>query len=125
MSELADHWNRLAWEDFKTAKAMRKAGHYPHCGYFCRQTAEKALKALVAQYCDELQFPPKTHDLVRLAKLSGMATEDTFFEPEYWEFLKLLNPLQIETRNRPMTRAFCRDLLTRTEEFLHWSTQML
>jgi len=64
------YWIERAEYDLETAKAMRQTGRYLYVGFMCQQTVEKALKAVIAK---QGVFPPKVHDLVRLAELAGLS----------------------------------------------------
>ena len=67
--EQIEYWLRLTEYDLETAKAMQQTGRYLYVGFMCQQVIEKALKAGVAKIGE---FPPKTHDLPRLARLGGL-----------------------------------------------------
>ena len=103
-----------------------------HVGYiwvsFVTLVAEKALKAALSESTDEV--PPRTHDLHRLASLSGIFDE---LNDEYLDLLDKLNPLQIEARYpeykskilSSMNKKHCTELLEETEGFLCWIKQKL
>jgi len=97
-------------------------------GFFCPLVAEKALKAVVSETSDKV--PLRTHDLHRLASLSGVFDE---LNDEHLDLLDKLNPLQIEARYpgykskiaTSMNKKYCTELLKETEEFLCWTRQKL
>jgi HEPN domain-containing protein len=49
-----------------TAKWLLKGKRLIHLAFFCRQIAEKALKAVVASVTEEV--PPKIHDLKKVSQ---------------------------------------------------------
>jgi HEPN domain-containing protein len=60
----------------------------------CQQAVEKALKACIAKTDD---FPPKTHDLPRLARLGGLIG---LMDEGQKLLLEKLYPLNVEARYR-------------------------
>ncbi|MDR2045205.1 MAG: HEPN domain-containing protein, partial [Clostridium sp.] len=48
MQSKVEYWLELCDDDLATAKWLLEGGRLLHCGYFCHQIAEKALKAVVA-----------------------------------------------------------------------------
>jgi HEPN domain-containing protein len=89
---------------------------------------EKALKAAIANITNDL--PPKTHDLPKLADISGVYGE---LPIKYKDLLNKLTPLQIETRypeykekiSALLTESYSKRLLIETEELLCWIKQRL
>jgi HEPN domain-containing protein len=77
-------------------------------GFFCHMITEKALKATVANITNEI--PPRTHDLQKLAKYSGIF--DGLSE-EQLALMDKLTPLQIEARY-PEYKEKIADALTLT-----------
>lgn len=47
MDAEAARWIKQAEEDFKTARALLDAKRYGPCAFYCQQTAEKAVKAVI------------------------------------------------------------------------------
>ncbi|MCL2212570.1 MAG: HEPN domain-containing protein [Oscillospiraceae bacterium] len=123
MSKKVDYWLDLCDEDLVTAKGLIGLDRLLHAAFFCHLTAEKALKAAVANKTAEI--PPKTHDLKRLADLSEVFDE---LSMEQKDLLKRLTPLHIEGRypehkeilRQSLTKEFCEKLLLDTEDFLCW-----
>lgn len=93
----------------------------------CQQTVEKALKAVIAK---KGVFPPKSHDLARLAELACIQTE---LDDERNALLDELYPLSIESRYPSNYEALAKTLndekcaayISRTEAFLQWIKKML
>lgn len=73
MREEAASWLAQAREDLTTAEYNRQGGRYYAAVFFAQQAAEKALKALYVQAMNDLA--PKTHNMVRLAKVLGAPEE--------------------------------------------------
>lgn len=69
MTSLSDEWLIQSDYDFNTAKDMFKAGRYIYTVYMCHLAIEKALKSLVSLATKEA--PPRTHNLIQLAKLGS------------------------------------------------------
>jgi HEPN domain-containing protein len=128
MQSKVEYWLELCNDDLATAKWLLEGGRLLHCGYFCHQIAEKALKAVIANDANEI--PPKTHDLQRLATRGGVF--DSLTDGQLALFDKL-TPLQIEARYPEykeriagtLTAEYCKQLLSETEGFLCWIKQRL
>jgi HEPN domain-containing protein len=128
MQSKVDYWLDLCDDDLATAQWLLEGKRLLHCGYFCHQTAEKALKAIVANVTDEI--PPKIHDLPKLAVYGDIWDEIT---DEHKALIKKLIPLQIEARYpeykesiaKTLTVGYCKQLLGETEGFLCWIKQRL
>jgi HEPN domain-containing protein len=77
MQPAPERWWAYAERDLDTARALLGAGRWEAVSFFAQQAVEKALKALVVLASGEL--PPRVHDLVRPAELTGVPEE---FWPE-------------------------------------------
>ena len=122
------YWLDLADADMGAACAMLKSGYRLHAGYMCHLTIEKALKAAITHFTDEV--PPKIHQLVKLAAKAQIHERMT---EQQQELLRELNPLNIEGRypgykeglTQRLTNDKCKQLLQETEELLCWIKQQL
>jgi len=123
----SSYWIERAEYDLETAKAMQQTGRYLYVGFMCQQTVEKALKAVIAK---RGVFPPKIHDLVRLAELghlNGMLNNDQN------HFLDELYPLSIEARypshkemlTQTLNEHTCAEYIKKTEAMLQWIKEKL
>lgn len=65
----ASRWWRRAVDDLETARVTLGARRWAPTVFFAQQAAEKALKAVWLERTGEA--PPRTHDLVRLAEMTG------------------------------------------------------
>ncbi len=64
MKPVTKDWIHRAIYDFESAKLLLHGRQYLHCVYFCQQTIEKALKAIITEHSTDP--PPYTHNLVVL-----------------------------------------------------------
>jgi HEPN domain-containing protein len=121
MEKDVKYWVDLSSYDLRTAGAMLKTGRYVYVLFMCQQAVEKLLKALVVKRTRS--FPPKTHDLERLATICSLAPT-----PEQSELLRGLTAYYIETRYpedarkiaRETGREKSRSYLRRTKEIMAW-----
>jgi HEPN domain-containing protein len=58
-------WWEKALNDLDTARILFKNGKYEETAFFCQQSAEKGLKALLLEREGEIE---KVHDLVKLGR---------------------------------------------------------
>ncbi len=63
-------WLAIAEDDFAAARDLLATGHFGHVAVSCQQSLEKTVKGLLVEKTGEL--PPRTHDLLRLARLLGL-----------------------------------------------------
>ena len=111
----------LARYDIATAEAMLSAGRYLYVLFCCQQGTEKCLKALIVERTGT--FPPRTHDLVRLARTAGLAPTE-----EQLQFLMSLTkyyigtryPEEVATLSREATESLASQFLQKTREVLAW-----
>lgn len=127
MSDAVEYWLEIAKYDLDTADAMLSAKRYLYVGFMCHQVAEKTLKAIIAS---NNEFPPKSHNLIELAKKANITDELT---DEQKSLLRELNPLNIEARypsyieaiNKTLTHNKCVELLDKTKEWYLWIVNRL
>lgn len=116
------YWVDLARYDMETAGAMYKAGRYLYVLFTCEQAVEKMLKAAVVSTTGK--FPPKTHDLVRLAELARVD-----LGPDDREFLGKLSFYYIQSRYPQevldIPEGTAKRCLDKTGEFIKWLEQRL
>jgi HEPN domain-containing protein len=113
-------WLESAREDWEVAGELVAKGRTRHGLFFAHLAMEKALKAHVCRSTDDT--PPRTHDLLRLAELSGVA-----FEEDRKGLLAEFGRYQIEGRypeslEPPPSRAEAEDELARAKEIFNWLT---
>jgi HEPN domain-containing protein len=122
------YWIEISDDDFDTAKMLYKKKKYLYSGYFLQQSIEKILKGYYQFYKND--FPPRTHNLVYIAEISGILVEMT---EEQKETLYNLNPLNIETRypeyrdkiSSSLNKTKIKNILTATKELRSWIKKKL
>ena len=123
MVNSTNYWIEEAKEDLITANALLKTKRYLECGFFCHLAMEKILKALIFKRTKK--FPPKSHNLILLAKKSGILAE---LDEQIKELIVDLQIFNIEGRypedRRKMLsiipKSKFNDVLTRTKETVIW-----
>ena len=126
-TDRSGYWIERAEYDLETAKAMQQTGRYLYVGFMCQQTVEKAFKAVIAK---RGAFPPKIHDLVRLAELGHLSD---ILSDEQNNLLDELYPLSIEARYpshkemlaQTLNAQTCAEYITQTEAMLQWIKEKL
>ena len=119
-------WIKLSDYDLETARAMQRAGKYLYVLFCCQQSVEKRLKAVVINVTGE--FPPKTHDLIRLIELAKIGLAD-----KQQLFLRKLTAYYIETRypeevkelSKKATKILANAYLKDSEEVVKCIDQLL
>lgn len=127
MTDKVLYWLEIADYDLDTARDMLKAKRYVYVGFMCHQAVEKAMKAVVASTG---VFPPKIHNL---EKLAAVARLDDKLSNEQKAVLAFLEPMNLESRYPDAQRTIAqwltakrsRELVSETEEFLCWIKAML
>ena len=128
MQDKVKYWLNLANDDVSVAKLLLGGKKYLYAGFFCHLIAEKALKAIIVDATST--FPPKMHDLTKLAEHGGIF--DVLTESQL-NLLEELNPLNLEARypehkeriSEILTAEKTANILKETEEFLCWTEQRL
>jgi len=119
MREEAQQWFRQAEHDFKTANLLFEHQVYDFCAFACFQSSEKAFKAVFLEKNKAL--PPKTHELMALAKAVGA--------DELLDAVRDLNPPFVQSRypdaaNAAPFEAYsgrtAQRCLSNSEEALQW-----
>jgi len=113
-----DHWKRGAREEWALVLHLFERGDIRHSLFFVHLALEKALKALVCRYTNDLA--PKDHNLVRLAKKAGLTLRRK-------QLLVLMETNAYNTEGRypdviarPPTRAEARRAIHSAEEIFQW-----
>jgi HEPN domain-containing protein len=91
MEKHITYWIDSANHDFDVAQTLFDNGKYDWCLFIAHLVLEKTLKACYVQNKNE--FPPRTHDLVKLAQMAEMELKE-----ETLEFLDIVNTFNISTR---------------------------
>ena len=69
MRKEVQNWWKQAQHDVNTAEYLLDGKRYKEASFFCQQAAEKGLKAVLIHKTGKLI---KIHDLVKLAKMTGI-----------------------------------------------------
>ena len=125
MNENVKYWLDIADYDIETARAMLKTSRYLYVGFMCHQVIEKALKAVISRDCEEGEIPPRIHHLLKLADRANLFNK---MSPKQQNFIKELNPMNIEARYPEhkekiaagLSNDICVEILNGTEELLCW-----
>lgn len=92
IQEHKKYWIDSAIHDLESAEVLYASGKYDWCLFLLHIVIEKALKAVYVQYNNN-NTPPKIHNLVRLAELSGIGLTE-----EQTELLDRINDFNLEAR---------------------------
>lgn len=125
--EHIQYWLTSAQHDLESADSIFTTGKYDWCLFVGNLALEKMLKALfVAKNNNAL--PPKIHNLVRLAELSGLTltTEQKFT-------LDKINDFNLQTRYpdyklefyKQADKSFATEYLNKIKEFYTWFNSQL
>ncbi|SMP65141.1 HEPN domain-containing protein [Desulfonatronum zhilinae] len=91
VKEKVEYWVSSAGHDWDVAESLYKSGKYDWSLFIAHLVLEKLFKALLVKH--KKTFPPRIHDLVRLATLAGGD-----FDEETLDFLDGVNTFNISTR---------------------------
>lgn len=84
------------------------------------------LKALVTK--NTKQFPPKTHDLLRLAELSGVEIDETdkeFLAKLAFYYIETRYPKELSKISKDINRKTAFEYLNKTKALLRWLKQKM
>lgn len=123
MDNKVQYWIDLAEYDIETAEAMFETKRFLYVGFMCHQVIEKSLKGYYVFVKNEI--PDKIHNLIRLAKQSGLYD---LFSPDQKKTLDRLDPLNIEARYpkekekllQALTKEKCQEIIIMTKELYQW-----
>jgi len=126
--DIVSYWIDIAEYDLETAEAMLITKRFLYVGFMCHQAIEKYLKACYVHVLDAT--PPYTHNLSRLANLSGVYER---LSAEQRDLLDVLEPLNIEARYpthkdrilRSLSERRCESLIAETKELAKWIRSQL
>ena len=123
IEEKIAYWVNISDGDLIVAETMLKNHHNLYTGFMCHQVIEKIFKAGYVKMKKET--PPYTHNLMRLAELTGIYD---FLPEEMKLFVKTLNPLNIEARYpdykeliaKSLTYGRCKKIFEQTNQLQQW-----
>lgn len=114
-------WIDLSDYDFETAKAMLKSKRYLYVLFCCQQALEKRLKGMVVHATG--QFPPKTHDLLRLASLSRISLDEakeTFLRRITNYYIGTRYPEEVKELASHVDKKLANEYFIHTKELIKW-----
>ena len=120
------YWIDIARYDLDTASALLKTRRYLYVLFMCQQCLEKILKAMVI--LETKKFPPRIHNLIRLAEAAGIDRDKIDFE-----FLDKLSFYYIESRYpeeymrlyKQVTKKLTESYYNNTREIYRWLERQL
>ncbi len=113
-----DYWVRSAEEDFAAAQSLFEKGHLRHSLFFAHLSIEKMLKGHVVRQTGDM--PPRIHDLVRLAEIAQIQTNQ-----DQKNFLSRFGLYQLEGRYPDAEQAMLdakttQERLMSAKDILEW-----
>lgn len=124
MRKEVKNWWDQAKRDLETAQSNFENNHLDAAAFFCQQSVEKALKALLIKKKGEF---PKIHDLVALSRISECSEEiinkckkisPYYTETRYPDFLEKI-PAESFSKNE------ISEILSLAKEVLKWLEKYL
>ncbi|WP_322805430.1 HEPN domain-containing protein [Thermanaerothrix sp.] len=124
MREDTRNWVAMAEYDLETARYMLDSGRYLYVIFLCHLALEKMLKAHVCEATQTL--PPKTHDLIYLARLANLS-----LPPDSLEFIGKINavsvlaryPVDLQQSLRDYPRPVAEAYYSQTVQVVQWLKQ--
>lgn len=114
MKEEVKLWVEHSEKDLDTAEYLFEGKRYNEAAFFCQQSVEKALKALLLHKKGEF---PRVHDLTNLARLVDA-------HQKIIELCAKLNPAYVATRYPDTPKRYssqeCNQLVGAAKEVLMW-----
>ncbi len=128
IADKIQYWIEIALDDLDSARIMLNNKKYLQSGFYCHQAVEKAMKGYYLYTMND--DPPYTHNLLRLAEVSGL--NDALSE-EWRGHVDMLMPLNIEARYPDEKRELLKRLdarkadaiYNRTGELIEWIRQSM
>ena len=119
MKEEVKRWIKQSKEEFDTAKINFEARKYFSAAFWCQQSIEKGLKALLIIKTADF---PKIHDLTRLAKLNNAPIR-------ILELCSKINPAYTASRYPDSPKEYskkeCEEIIDISQEVLQWIKKSL
>ena len=121
------YWLESAQHDYETAQGLFQIKKFDWALFVSHLVLEKVIKAKYVQDNNN-QIPPKLHDLLRLAELTGLALTD-----EQRIFLDEVNDFNLEARYpdykqtfyKKCTEEYASDYFTKIKECHTWLLSQL
>jgi len=100
IDEHIEFWVNSAEKDLESASNMYRAEIYDWCLFVGHLALEKLLKAIWIK-TNKNQFPPKIHNLLKLAQ-----NTDIQLSEEQKEYLRIVNQFNLEARYQEYKKSF-------------------
>ncbi|MBA4407584.1 DNA-binding protein [bacterium] len=117
-----EYWKKASELDLQSAIDIFESGKNFHfCLFLCHLSIEKVLKALVVKYTYD--FPPKSHNLLRLAELAQIECENdtiTLLEELSQFQLSTRYPDELFSAHKLATKKFTTNKLRQVKELSEW-----
>jgi HEPN domain-containing protein len=114
-------WIDLARYDLRTSEAMLSGKRYLYVLFTCQQATEKMLKALIVKNTG--RFPPRIHDLGRLAESAGLELDENrrrFVGKLSLYYIESRYPEEVSALAREVDAHKAADVLKNTKELMAW-----
>jgi HEPN domain-containing protein len=120
--DFVKYWVKSSEHDLNVAESLFSSEHFDYCLFIAHLSLEKLLKAFWVIANPE-NIPPKTHNLIYLAKQTNLDLND-----KQLAFLQLINTFNINTRypdysfkiHKKCNRAFTENYFNKIKEFSQW-----
>lgn len=123
--KLEDHigyWLQSANHDLEVAESLFSSSKYDYCLFLGHLVLEKTIKAVFVKN-NNGKMPPKIHNLVRLAEISGLNLKE-----EQRLFLDEVNEFNLDTRYpdfkfefyKRCTKNYTNEFFTKIKDFNKW-----
>lgn len=109
-------WVDASRYDLETARALLGSRRYLYVLFMCQQSLEKLLKAHVT--AGTAKFPPRIHNLVRLAELAALNLEERergLLERLSLYYIQSRYPPDIQNLTKKVSRSLALEHLAQTE----------
>jgi HEPN domain-containing protein len=121
MNKNIRYWIDSSDHDLEVAESLFENARYDWCLFLAHLVLEKTMKAIYVQSKND--FPPRTHDLLRLTEIIGLEFDDNTME-----FLDAVNTFNISTRYpdeklefyKLCTKDFASENFSRIKEIRNW-----
>jgi HEPN domain-containing protein len=126
MDKDVKRWLDVAAYDRVTAEAMYKSGRYLYVLFMCQQAVEKTLKGLIVQKTGK--FPPRTHDLLKLAELANIeiaSPNQELLRELVLYYIETRYPEDISKISSTVDKKIAYNYLKKTKELLKWLKENL
>ena len=121
MDDDVAYWSQLAHLDLESAQKSLQGESFLHCLLGCQQALEKQLKALIVE--TSRQPPPRIHNLIRLAALTGLSLQpeqEILLSKLSLEYIEMRYPEALASIDELNNRATAVEHLQQTEELFRW-----